>query len=166
MKTLYLVRHAKSDWGNENLKDIDRPLNQRGYNDAYLLSKQFAKEQAHPELIITSTATRAYSTCTIFARALNYKEENILLVPQIYEAPVDSILSSIATIDDKTNSLMVFGHNPGFTNTFNEISDSDIDDLPTCGILGIKFDIKSWNEIYTKRGKAFLSLFPKNFRDS
>jgi phosphohistidine phosphatase len=49
---------------------------------------------------------------------------------------------------------MVFGHNPGFTNTFNEISDSDIDDLQTCGILGIKFDIKSWNEIYTKKGKG------------
>ena len=95
MKTLYLVRHAKSDWGNENLKDIDRPLNQRGYNDAYLLSKQFAKEQTHPELIITSSATRAYSTCAIFARALNYKESTILLVPQIYEAPVDSILLSI-----------------------------------------------------------------------
>lgn len=166
MKTLYLVRHAKSDWGNENLKDIDRPLNQRGYNDVYLQSKQFAKEHAHPQLVMTSTATRAYSTCTIFARALNYKEENILLVPQIYEAPVDSILSSIAAIDDKTNSLMVFGHNPGFTDTFNTISDSDIDDLPTCGILGIKFDIKRWNEIYTKKGKAFLSLLPKNFRES
>lgn len=166
MKTLYLVRHAKSDWGNENLKDIDRPLNQRGYNDAYLLSKQFAKEHAHPQLVMTSTATRAYSTCTIFARALNYKEENILLVPQIYEAPVDSILSSIAAIDDKTNSLMVFGHNPGFTDTLNTISDSDINNLPTCGILGIKFDIKNWNEVYTKKGKAFLSLFPKNFRES
>ena len=166
MKTLYLVRHAKSDWGNENLKDIDRPLNQRGYNDAYLLSKQFAKQQTHPELIITSSATRAYSTCTIFTRALNYNEQHILLVPQIYEAPVDSILSSIASIDDKINSLMVFGHNPGFTDTFNTISDSDINDLPTCGILGIKFDIKSWNEIYSKKGKAFLTLFPKNFRDS
>lgn len=164
MKTLYLVRHAKSDWGNEHLKDIDRPLNQRGYNDAYIQSNFFAKEQQHPELLITSPAVRAYSTCAIFARALNHNENKIVIAPEIYEAKASAIISTIASVGNKVNSLMIFGHNPGFTNVYNEVSDSYIDELPTCAVIGIRFNIKDWNEIYTKKGEAFMSFFPKDFK--
>jgi len=164
MKTVYLIRHAKSDWGNEHLKDIDRPLNQRGYSDAYLQSKLFAKEHLHPELLITSPAVRAYSTCAIFARAINYSETKINITPELYEASTANIISTLAAINNKINSVALFGHNPGFSNVFDEISDSYIDEVPTCGIVGIKFTIKEWSEIYTKKGESFLSFFPKDFK--
>ena len=70
MKTLYLARHAKSDWGNEVLKDIDRPLNNRGYSDAYIQSVKFSTDQKHPDLIISSPAVRAFTTAGIFSRTL------------------------------------------------------------------------------------------------
>ena len=164
MKTVYLIRHAKSDWGNEHLRDIDRPLNQRGYSDAYLQSKLFAKEHQHPELLVTSPAVRAYSTCAIFAREINYNENKIQIVLDLYEASTATIISTLATINNKINSVALFGHNPGFTNVFDEISDAYVDEIPTCGIVGVKFRMHDWSEVYTTKGESFLSFFPKNFK--
>jgi phosphohistidine phosphatase len=164
MKTLYLVRHAKSDWGNELVKDIHRPLNTRGYSDAYFQSKKFAKEQEHPELIISSPATRAFTTACIFALELDYPLNKIQLAEEIYEAHTDAIISTLAAINDAVNSVMVFGHNPGFTETFDLLSDSYVDNLPTCGLVGVNFDMKRWADVYNVKGTGFLSLFPKDFK--
>lgn len=164
MKTLYLVRHAKSDWGDELVRDMHRPLNSRGYSDAYFQSKKFAKEQKHPELIISSPATRAFTTACIFAQELNYSPNRIQLAAEIYEAHPDAIISTIAAAGDKVDSLMVFGHNPGFTQVFDELSDSYVDNLPTCGIVGIRFNISSWTEVMSNKGVCFLSMFPKDFK--
>lgn len=164
MKTLYLARHAKSDWGNEVLKDIDRPLNSRGYSDAYIQSVKFCNDQKHPDLIMSSPAIRAFTTAGIFARTLKYKEDRILLSPRIYEASSKTIIHSIAATTEDVSTLMIFGHNPGFTEVFDEISDSYIDNIPTCGIVGISFDIKSWTEVINTKGHCFLSFFPKDFK--
>ena len=164
MKTLYLTRHAKSDWGNEILKDIDRPLNNRGYSDAYIQSVKFSTDQKHPDLIVSSPAIRAYTTATIFARALKYNAEKIQLDSENYEATTDTFIHTIAATRDDVTTLMLFGHNPGFTEVFDKISDSYIDNIPTCGIVGIQFDIKSWTEVITNQGHCFLSLFPKDFK--
>jgi phosphohistidine phosphatase len=164
MKTLYLVRHAKSDWGDELVKDIHRPLNSRGYSDAYFQSKKFAKEQNHPELIISSPATRAFTTACIFAQAMEYSLNKIKLAEEIYEAHPDAIISTIAVTEDSVNSVMVFGHNPGFTEAFDALSDSYVDNLPTCGLVGIRFEIKSWAKVMSTKGTYFLSLFPKDFK--
>ncbi len=164
MKTLYLVRHAKSDWGNEVLKDIDRPLNNRGYSDAYIQSVKFSTDQKHPDLIVSSPAVRAFTTAGIFARTLKYKEDKILISQGIYESSSSTIINTIAATNDAVSTLMVFGHNPGFTEAFDELSDSYIDNIPTCGIVGITFNVKSWTEIIDTKGHCFLSFFPKDFK--
>lgn len=164
MKTLYLIRHAKSDWGNEQILDFNRPLNNRGYTDAYFQSRKFAKEQQKPDLIISSPATRAFTTACIFAKELNYLADNIRIREKIYEASVNAIQETIAEINDNTDCIMLFGHNPGFTDFFNAISDADTDNIPTCGIMGIHFNMKSWQNIFSERGECFLTLFPKDFR--
>ncbi len=159
MKTIYLVRHAKSDWGYDGLKDIDRPLNERGYQSVYFLPKEFLKKAKTPDLIVSSSAIRAMSTALIFARSLNYPENKIVINPNIYEAHELTLREIIENLSDEYSSVMLFGHNPGFTNAINTLSDSFIDNLPTCGLVSIEFKEKQWKEITT--GKLKFSLFPK-----
>src|SRR5688572_3221231 len=132
MKELIIVRHAKSDWGNEYLKDIDRALSERGYNDAYFLSQWFAKNKQHPDHIISSPATRALSTAFIFLRAMNLPLSTAAIADDIYESPAGSILKVIRNQDRKIERLMVVGHNPGFTDLANQLTgDMYFENIPT-----------------------------------
>lgn len=148
MKTLILVRHAKSDWGYEFLKDIDRPLNERGYRDAYTQSKWYAEKYNVPDILVSSPAVRAISTALIFARQLKYDEQKILIRHGIYESNVENFLSMIRNLPDDFQSAMVFGHNPTITNVANEIAnDFYVDNIPTCGIIVLSFNTDDWKKV-------------------
>lgn len=165
MKQLIIVRHAKSDWGDESLKDIDRPLNERGYSDAYTLSKWFYTHHEVPNLIISSDATRALSTAMIFSRALGIPSERMLIESKIYESTADTLKKVIANLDDAASRVMLFGHNPGITNLVNELSnDLFFDNIPTCGIISFQFDINSWKEFGNKKGQLVFQQFPKEYK--
>ncbi|HRH10474.1 MAG TPA: histidine phosphatase family protein [Bacteroidia bacterium] len=167
MKELILVRHAKSDWGSEVLKDIDRPLNERGYRDAYFMSNWFVKEKAKPQVIISSSATRALSTAMIFARTMDADVKKIRITEQIYEAHYSDLIKFLTTIEDTVDSLMVFCHNPSVTEVCNELSDDVfIENVPTCGIVNLRFDVKSWKELGNKKGKLGFFQYPKDFRNT
>lgn len=145
MKTLILIRHAKSDWGYEFLKDIDRPLNERGYRDAYQLSKWYVQHFLKPQLILSSPAIRAISTALIFARTLEYNEENIQIKHGIYDATTDDFLNLIHQLPDSIDTAMFFGHNPTITNLSNALCpDFFIDNIPTCSIIKLNFDTSQW----------------------
>lgn len=166
MKELILVRHAKSDWTNESIKDIDRPLGERGYQDAYMLSKWYKEEMGLPDQILSSPATRALNTAFIFARTFGMPEREILIDENLYESFVKSYLKSISQINNKVNRLMVFGHNPMLTELSNELNkDLLFDNVPTCGIIKIGFEIKDWKDILDKKeGKLLMNKFPKSFK--
>lgn len=165
MKTLVLVRHAKSDWGGEGLKDIDRPLNERGYDDAYRLSEWFFKNHHVPQKFISSDATRAFSTAAIFARNLAYPANDILIDPQIYESTSEILKKVIANIDNSFDYVALFGHNPGITNLVNDLTQElFFDNIPTCGIVCLEFDVKDWKDIATKKAKKVFNQFPKEFK--
>lgn len=162
MKELVLVRHAKSDRDNLELKDIDRPLNARGYSDAYRLSTWYAQEQKKPELILSSSATRAFTTALIFARALNQGAMAFHLEPEIYEAGTGTLLKVLRRQSASVKSIMMVGHNPGFTDLCNLLTVKDlIDNLPTCGIMAFQVPIDDWKDL--KEGGASLKFyqFPK-----
>jgi phosphohistidine phosphatase len=164
MKLLYLVRHAKSDWGDESLRDIDRPLADRGYKAAYDMSEWFIKKHKAPDLFISSDATRALSTAMIFARQMNYATNEITIVPQVYESTAKTLRDVIHQIDDRKQSAAIFCHNPGVTNLANELSDLFFDNLPTCALIAFEFDMKSWKEVAPKKGKVLFYQFPKEFK--
>src|SRR6478609_7935961 len=136
MKTVYLVRHAKSSWEEEGLSDFDRPLNSRGRRDAPRIGKRLKEKQILPDVILSSPANRAISTCRAIALTLQYSEEKIISVKELYHADEDDILAVIKTVDDKFDTLMLFGHNPGLTDFANSLSDKDnlIRNIPTSGI--------------------------------
>lgn len=156
MKTLFLVRHAKSDWVNRELKDIERHLNERGYSDANKMSSQFKHT---PDLIITSPAIRAISTALIFARNLNYNANTICIKQELYESSVKDYLSVIHTIDNKYNTVLLFAHNPTISDVAQQLTRALPMELPTCAIAGIKFDVTDWKK--AKTGDLFLFDFPK-----
>jgi phosphohistidine phosphatase len=168
MKKIVLVRHAKSDWGNETLKDIDRPLANRGYDDAYYMSSWFKENYGLPDLMVSSAATRALSTAFVFARTFGIPESKVQVIESIYESKVSNLLKLISQLDDKNLIVMLFGHNPGITNLANELNrDILFDNLPTCAVVEIEFPDLSWMEISQKKeGKLINYKFPKSFKQT
>lgn len=164
MKTLITVRHAKSDWGNETITDLCRPLNTRGYSDAQILAKQLMHRAGQPQLWLTSPAIRAYSTALIFAEAYNYDPGKIVINKRIYEAGVKTLASIVSSLPDDFDEVIMFGHNPGFTKFFNEYSDAFADNIPTCGITALSNDVKSWDRFLAAKAKNDFYLYPKEFR--
>lgn len=166
MKELILIRHAKSDWANEAIKDIDRHLNDRGYADAYQLSQWYKSEFTLPDLLLSSPATRAINTAFIFARTFGIPEAQVMVNGDLYESTMQDYLEVISKLDKKNNRVMLFGHNPAITNLTNELNkDLLFENVPTCGIIKIGFPYENWKEVADKKqGQLLLNKFPKSFK--
>jgi phosphohistidine phosphatase len=162
MKTLYLVRHAKSSWDNPALADFDRPLNKRGQRDAPNMAKRLKEKKVLPDRLLSSPANRALTTCKTFAKILGYDENKIVTNESLYHAWEDSILKVVKSTPAFVNTLFVFGHNPGFTDFANGLMNERINNIPTTGVVGCKLSIQKWEEIEWGQGKMFLFDFPKN----
>jgi phosphohistidine phosphatase len=163
MKTLYLVRHAKSDWSSPGLKDFDRPLNQRGKQNAPLMGKMLRQKAILPDVLLSSPALRAISTAKLIAREIGYESDDILLEKAIYEASPSTLATLISQQPNTYASLMLFGHNPGLTELASQLSDFDEDNIPTAGIVGIQWEIDSWSDIRKRKGKLLFFHYPKQF---
>ena len=162
MKTLYLVRHAKSSWDYPNLPDHDRPLNNRGQRDAPEMGRRLAKRGISPDLLLSSTANRALTTCQEIARAIGYKAKGIISTGDIYHAGPNELMTVLRSVDNKHGSVMMFGHNPGFTDFANELADTDIYNIPTCGVFACSFDLDKWEYIDWSAGTMLFYDYPKN----
>src|SRR5690606_16808146 len=125
MKTLYVIRHAKSSWENPLLADIDRPLNDRGKRDAPRMGKRLQERAVVPNLMLSSPAKRALSTCKRIAEILGYGVDKIKTERKLYHADEDDLLNIIKGLNDKCQVVMIFGHNPGLTDFVNLLSDED-----------------------------------------
>lgn len=161
MKTLVLVRHAKSSWDYPDLTDYQRPLNKRGETDAPEMVKRLLKTHLKPDLILTSGAVRAITTAKIFANAFHYPEYEIAADDQLYHASSKNLLEFLRNMEHTPNILYLFGHNPGLTDFLNLLTDESIDNIPTCGIAGIEFEIAHWSQIKEKSGKLLMFDYPK-----
>ncbi len=162
MKTLYLVRHAKSSWKNPAFSDIERPLNKRGKRDAPLMGNKLKERGIIPGLIVTSPAIRARITAKNIAVEIGFPEKEILINENIYESLSGELINVIHNFDNKYNSIMMFGHNPGFTMLNNYLTDHYIDNIPTCGVVGIHFN-SSWKSVQSGSGKSLFFIYPKMF---
>jgi phosphohistidine phosphatase len=152
MKTLFLIRHAKSSWDDTALPDKDRPLNDRGKRDAPKMGKRLAKREVKPDLILSSPARRALTTAEIIAKKLEYKLRDIVVDDQLYAGAVHDLLNVIHKLGDKLESVILFGHNPELTELARGLS-SEITHMPTCAVAEFTFNAKSWSQI----GKAKLA---------
>ena len=162
MKTLTLVRHAKSSWKDTSLADLDRPLSKRGERDAPEMGRRIVAAGIRPSLIVSSPAVRAWTTARIIADAIGYPREFLQRDKTLYLASVNGILDVIVAQDPGFNSLMLVGHNPGFTDFANYLVPGLTDNLPTAGVVSVQLDSDDWS-LYDKPGVELLLYdFPKN----
>lgn len=161
MKTLLLVRHAKSSWSDADISDINRPLKRSGVKDAIEVSKKLKTLKCSPDILITSPAVRAITTALIFARTLKYQYNRIVINEMVYDFSKDALLPLLRNIDDKYNVIMLVGHDPAFTNLLNDLTGKILDKIPTSSVAKISFSVKHWNKIIHKSGKLVFIESPK-----
>ena len=161
MKTLTLVRHAKSSWKDSSLSDKKRPLNKRGERDAPKMGKRILEHGIRPSLIISSPATRAWTTAKIIAREISYPREFLQRDDRLYLASTEEILDVIMAQDDEFNSLMVVGHNPGMTSVANFLSPGLTHNLPTAGVVSVQIDQQDWNLFERPKTQLLVHDYPK-----
>lgn len=161
MKTLYLVRHAKSSWKHD-VDDHKRPLKERGEGDGLLVSKKASSEIEAPQKIISSDATRALSTAQYFKDAWNIDDAHFEIDHELYDFSGQNAIRVIKALDDNLDRVMIVGHNHAFTSIVNMFGNRYIENIPTCGFVKLEFDEKHWNDITT--GKTVRTIFPRDLK--
>jgi phosphohistidine phosphatase len=162
MKTLILIRHAKSSWEDINQKDIDRPLNERGKKDAPEMAKRLKDKGINIDLFVASPAKRAKKTAKLFAAEYNGNGDDVMVIEELYEPSIESFMNVINQLPDNKSTVAVFSHNPGITQFANSLSIVHVDDMPTCAAFGLGVNTKTWKE-FREAGKHFLFFdYPKN----
>ena len=159
-KILYLLRHAKSSWADHSISDFDRPLNKRGIQQAPEIAAILASKDARPQAIISSPANRAFSTAKIMAVALSSDKSKIGSDKRIYEANIQTLMYLIQELDDDLESVLLVGHNPGFSHLVNTLSRQKVAPLPTCSLIQLRLDIEHWNELEAECGELLSADVP------
>lgn len=161
MKHLYIIRHAKSSWKDSSIPDIERPLNKRGKISAPVIGNALSSKGTKVDLIICSPAKRTKQTAQIIAEKIGYKNE-IIFIDKLYAADLFEILAQLKGIDEAIKNLMVVGHNPGITDLLNFLSNSNIDNIPTCGVIKLEIE-KPWKDIDENCARLLFFIYPKMF---
>lgn len=162
MKTLILIRHAKSSWDDINQKDIDRPLNDRGKKDAPEMAKRLEEKGIKIDLFVTSPAKRAKKTAKIFAEEYKTDPDKISVIDDLYDPSVEDFMKTILALPDDKHVVAIFAHNPGITEFSNSLTNVKVDDMPTCAAFGVGIDISEWKAFKEGEKKFLFFDYPKN----
>ena len=162
MKTLTLVRHAKSSWKDRRLSDRERPLNNRGKRDAPAMGKRIADAGIRPSQIISSPAVRAWTTAKAVAAELGYPIEFLQREDGLYLASLNNLLDVVASQDVGFNNLMLFGHNPGMTDFANHLVPGLTNNLPTAGVVSVNLECDDWRLHDQPPAELVRHDYPKN----
>jgi len=161
MKTLYMVRHAKSSWKHDVI-DHQRPLKGRGRRDGALLSAHIKDRVAPPQKIISSDAVRALSTANFFKDAFGMADSDFSTNHNLYDFSGQSVFDIIKNLPNDLDRVMIVGHNHAFTSIANMLGNTYIDNVPTCGFVHLEFEEDHWKDITT--GKTILTVFPRHLK--
>ncbi len=146
MRVLFLVRHAKSSRDDPALPDEERPLADRGRQDAQRTGKRLTRLDAKPDLIVSSPALRALTTARLIADEIGHERKDIVVDDRLYASSAGDLLAVIRALDPKRRCVMLVGHNPAFTDLAHQLS-SEITDMPTCAVAAFRFDTKAWADV-------------------
>ena len=164
MKRLTLLRHAKTEPGHSGQDDWDRQLEPRGQKDAPEMARRLRERKLKPDRIITSPAVRALATAHIFARELHLPAARLAQDERLYLASPKTLREVIRELGGTDSHLMIVGHNPGLTEFADRVSaERDIDNMPTCAIYTLEFDLAQWSELEWDSGVNAELDYPKNY---
>ena len=162
MKTLVLIRHAKSSWAEPLQADYDRSLNERGRADAPAMGERLKKMGVVPDLIVSSTAKRAAQTAKRIAEGVGYDPAKIQWVDKLYHASPSTMEDVVAGLDDHVQTVFLVSHNDGLTHYANALSPQfSTDNVPTAGCVGCRAGISHWADFPAAAKTVFLYEYPK-----
>lgn len=159
MKNLLFMRHGKSSW-ELDVNDQDRPLAQRGIDDANLVGKRLLNEGLNLDFAFSSPANRALHTAMICLRNINHPLHNFQVAPQLYDFSGNQVLNFVKELNDQFETIMIFGHNHAFTYLANDLGNTYIENVPTSGFVRIQFNVSAWKDI--QKGTTIHTIFPKH----
>lgn len=162
MKTIILVRHAKSSWENFSQKDEERPLTERGKKNAPEMAGRLLKKKVEIDAFLSSPAKRAKSTAELFAREFGVDKKHIIVVPGLYMPGKEAFSSIIRNAPEKAGSIALFSHNNGITEFANLLCETRIDHMPTCSVFAVKCPITDWKDFEPGNNKFYFFDFPKS----
>jgi phosphohistidine phosphatase len=159
MKTLLLLRHAKSSWDDSSLPDFERPLAPRGLRDAPRIGAALRKHGVIPDTILSSPAARARQTIEAVIRAAGLGTAEFK--DNIYAASAAELIKIVRGLPDSSACAMLVGHNPGFEDLLNRLIDSNTETMPTCALACVDLQVDSWADIEDSDGRLLWLLRPK-----
>ena len=162
MKTLIIVRHAKSSWDNIGQDDKERPLNDRGKKDAPEMAKRLKDRNIKVDKFVSSPAKRAKKTAKYFAEAYDTDKKDIVLTDELYDASPANFYQVVAQLKDDWDAVAIFSHNPGITSFVNSLTNVQIDNMPTCGIFAVSLSGNKWADFQNEEKKFLFFDYPKN----
>lgn len=162
MKTLLIIRHAKSSWADGGISDTDRPLNDRGKKDAPAMARRLIKAGLSIDRLVSSPAKRARQTAELFLRAFGLKEKKLRLAPELYDAAQADFEEVVDGLDDDDDTVAIFSHNPGITNFVNSLTAVRLDNMPTCAVFAVKSDVKHWKDFRAAGPQFGFFDYPKS----
>lgn len=161
MKTLLLIRHAKSSWDDAGLSDFERPLNDRGKKDAPAMADRLYERGIKIDAFVSSPARRVRKTAEQFAKKYKKEKEDLVLKTELYMASDEAFNSVVEKLNDDLDCVAVFSHNPGITDFANGLTDARTDNIPTCGIFAVSIEAKKWNKFKEAKKKFLFFDYPK-----
>lgn len=163
MKTLLVVRHAKSSWANIGEADFDRSLNDRGKRDAPDMAMRLVNKKIRIDTFISSPAKRAKMTCEAFCSVYQRNKSEIIFVDKLYHAPSHVFYQVIDELETDADTIAIFAHNPGITDFVNGLcKNASTDNMPTCAVFAVQADIESWKDFGNAERKFLFMDYPKN----
>jgi phosphohistidine phosphatase len=162
MKRVIIVRHAKSSWDDASIPDFERPLNERGKHDAPEMAKRLREKKVTIDAFISSPAKRAKKTATLFAHEFGQHKDDVILIDALYHAGPEEFYKAIEKAPAKAKTIAIFSHNPGITDFVNSLTDTRIDDMPTCAIFAVKASIGDWHEFRQSPREFWFFDYPKS----
>ncbi|MDF3128407.1 histidine phosphatase family protein [Kiritimatiellaeota bacterium B1221] len=165
MKTLYLLRHAKSSWKDSDLKDIKRPLKKRGHFQADLVSDHLSSLVPPPQQVLCSPSVRTRETLLYFLEVWPLNREEIQYQKSLYLADKKTLLESVQALPADRDIVLLVGHNPGLTDFAQKLLQAESEELSalrTSAFLQIDFDVERWEQVRPHTGSLKLHLSPKD----
>lgn len=161
MRQIILIRHAKSSWEHDVI-DHERPLKQRGVNDAKIIAKELKNHNLKIDKVIVSDAQRTQQTAEIMIPVIKVHQSIVSFSHKLYDFAGYNLTEVVKSCNNDINTLMVFGHNHAITSFVNTFGSQYIDNVPTCGVVVINFQVESWDKI--KKGETVLTMFPRDLK--
>jgi len=163
MKTLYLIRHAKSGWSEPNTSDFERTISKKGKKDINTMGSYLSLIDVKPQLILSSCALRAQQTADLLAKKISFSGKKHYL-KELYLTSLEDVQEIISIQEKSIESMFIIGHNPQLHELANTLITEHISKFPSLGIIAIDFEIDSWSEIANVKGSVDFFIFPKQFK--